>query len=131
MTTREKFEELKRRDIATKSDGERRLIDKEFEQLANNDPEGFEAAFMASARQTLEDAKRLRVKEQLGEITQFVSMSYIAKNYFNKTKSWLSQRINGNEVNGKPVQFTPEEIDTLNGAIADLSRKLAEFRVSL
>ena len=131
MTTREKFEELKRRDIATKSDGERRLIDKEFEQLANNDPEGFEAAFMASARQTLEDAKRLRVKEQLGEITQFVSMSYIAKNYFNKTKSWLSQRINGHEVTGKPVQFTPEEIDTLNGAIADLSRKLAEFRVSL
>ena len=131
MTTREKFEELKRRDIATKSDGERRLIDKEFEQLANNDPEGFEAAFMASARQTLEDAKRLRVKEQLGEITQFVSMSYIAKNYFNKTKSWLSQRINGNEVNGKPVQFTPEEIDTLNGAISDLSQKLAAFRVSL
>lgn len=116
---------------SAKSDSEHKLIDEEFEQLANNDPEGFEAAFMASARQTLEDAKRLRVKEQLGEITQFVSMSYIAKNYFNKTKSWLSQRINGNEVNGKPVQFTPEEIDTLNGAIADLSRKLAEFRVSL
>ncbi|NLX66593.1 MAG: DUF5053 domain-containing protein [Bacteroidales bacterium] len=58
-------------------------------------------------------------------------MSYIAKNYFNKTKSWLSQRINGNEVNGKPVQFTPEEIDTLNGAISDLSQKLAAFRVSL
>ncbi|OJV86103.1 MAG: hypothetical protein BGO34_19610 [Bacteroidia bacterium 44-10] len=131
MTTREEFEELKRRDIAAKSDGERKLIAKEFEQLANNDPEGFEAAFMASARQTLEDAKRLRVKEQLGEIVQFVSMSYIAKNYFNKTKSWLSQRINGNEVNGKPAQFTPEEIDTLNGAISDLSHKLAEFRVSL
>lgn len=131
MTTREEFEELKRRDIAAKSDGERKLIAKEFEQLANNDPEGFEAAFMASARQTLEDAKRLRVKEQLGEITQFVSMSYIAKNYFNKTKSWLSQRINGNEVNGKPAQFTPEEIDTFNGAISDLSHKLAEFRVSL
>ncbi len=131
MTTREEFEELKRRDIAAKSDGERKLIAKEFEQFANNDPEGFEAAFMASARQTLEDAKRLRVKEQLGEITQFVSMSYIAKNYFNKTKSWLSQRINGNEVNGKPAQFTPEEIDILNGAISDLSRKLAEFRVSL
>ncbi|MEA5129085.1 MAG: DUF5053 domain-containing protein [Proteiniphilum sp.] len=131
MTTREEFEELKRRDIAAKSDGERKLIAKEFEQLANNDPEGFEAAFMASARQTLEDAKRLRVKEQLGEITQFVSMSYIAKNYFNKTKSWLSQRINGNEVNGKSAQFTPEEIDILNGAISDLSHKLAEFRVSL
>lgn len=131
MTTRDKFEELKRRNIAAKSDSERKLIDKQLEQLADNDPEGFEAAFIASARQTLEDVKRLRIKEQMSEITQFVSMSYIAKNYFNKTKSWLSQRVNGNEVNGKPAQFTPEEINTLNKAFSDLSQKLAAFRISL
>lgn len=58
-------------------------------------------------------------------------MSYIAKNYFNKTKSWLSQRINGNDVNGRPARFTPEEIDTLNKAFSDLSQKLGAFRVSL
>lgn len=58
-------------------------------------------------------------------------MSYIAKNYFNKTKSWLSQRINGNDVNGKPARFTPEEIDTLNKAFSDLSQKLGAFRVFL
>ncbi|SCD21751.1 hypothetical protein PSM36_2962 [Proteiniphilum saccharofermentans] len=131
MTTGEKFEELKKKDIAAKSDRERITIDKELEQLANNDPEGFEAAFIASAKQTLEDAKRLRIKEQMREITQFVSMSYIAKNYFNKTKSWLSQRINGNDVNGRPARFTPEEIDTLNKAFSDLSQKLGAFRVSL
>ncbi|WP_019541013.1 DUF5053 domain-containing protein [Proteiniphilum acetatigenes] len=131
MTTGEKFEEMKKKDIAAKSDRERMVIDKELEQLANNDPEGFEAAFIASAKQTLVDAKRLRIKEQMREITQFVSMSYIAKNYFNKTKSWLSQRINGHDVNGRQAQFTPEEIDTLNKAFSDLSQKLAAFRVSL
>lgn len=94
-------------------------------------PEGFETAFIASAKQTLVDTKRLRIKEQMREITQFVSMSYIAKNYFNKTKSWLSQRINGNDVNGRPARFTPEEIDTLNKAFSDLSQKLGAFRVSL
>lgn len=131
MTTQEKFEELKRRDIAAKSDKERRLIDKEFEILANTDPKGFEAAFMVSAKKTLQDVKQLKIKEQLSEINQFVSMSYIAKTYFNKTKSWISQRINGNEVNGKPAQFTSEEIDTLNAAFADLSKKLGAFNVSL
>lgn len=131
MTTREKFEELKKREMAAKSQKEIVTIDKEFELLAEKDPEGFEAAFIASAKQTLEDAKRLKMKEQLREVTQFVSMAYIAKHYFNKTKGWLSQRVNGNEVNGKPVAFTPDEINTLNEAFADLSRKLGSFRVSL
>lgn len=53
MTTGEKFEELKKKDIAAKSDRERMVIDKELEQLANNDLEGFEAALIASAKQTL------------------------------------------------------------------------------
>lgn len=131
MTTQEKFEELKARDLAAKSDKEKMAIDKEFEQLADNDPEGFEAAFKASAMKTLERAKQLSVKEQLSEVSQYVSMSYIAKNYFNKTKSWLSQRINGHEVNGKPSHFTEEEINTLNEAFADLSKKLGALNVSV
>ncbi len=131
MTTQEKFEELKARDLAAKSDKQRMEIDKEFERLADSDPEGFETAFMASAKGTLERAKQLKIKEQLSEVSQYVSMSYIAKNYFNKTKSWLSQRINGHEVNGKPSQFTEEEINILNAAFADLSKKLGAFSVSV
>lgn len=40
MITREKFKELKRKDITAKLDGEHKLIDKQFEQLADNDSEG-------------------------------------------------------------------------------------------
>jgi hypothetical protein len=63
------------------------------------------------------------------EVTKVVSLSYIAKNYFNRTRQWLYQKINGNIVNGRPVKFTQEEIDTLNFAIHDISRKLSSITI--
>jgi len=130
MTTQEKFEKLKELDINATLDSQRTQISVELEQLADSDPEGFEAAVMASARQTLEDAKALRVKEQLLNISDIISMSYIAKNYFNKSKSWLSQRVNEFDVNGKPAKFTTEEISTLNFAFNDISKKIGAVRIS-
>jgi len=130
MTTQEKFAKLKELDINAKLDSQRTQISVELEQLADSDPEGFEAAVMASARQTLEDAKALRVKEQLLNISNIISMSYIAKNYFNKSKSWLSQRVNEFDVNGKPAKFTTEEISTLNFAFDDISKKIGAVRIS-
>lgn len=130
MTTREKFEELKELDMKAKSDAEREKINVELEQLADNDPEGFETAVMASARQTLADVKALKLKEQMSHIKDIISMNYIAKTYFNKSKSWLSQRINELDVNGKPAKFDQEEIDTLNFAFKDISNKIGSFRIS-
>ncbi|NDV45852.1 DUF5053 domain-containing protein [Paludibacter sp. 221] len=130
MTTKEKFEILKDQDIHAKSDKARTILNADFERLAQEDPEGFEEAVITSMRRTLYDAKKLKVKEQMSEITEIVSMSYIAKTYFNKTKSWLSQRINELNVNGKPAQFTPEEIETLNAAFEDISKKIATFHIS-
>ena len=130
MTTKEKFEHLKELDINAISDLERNKLSVEFEKLADEDPEGFEAAVMASAKKTLEDAKTLKVKEQLKEISAIVSMTYIANTYFNKSKSWLSQRINELPVNGKPVKFLPKEIDTLNYAFTDISKKVGALRIS-
>jgi len=130
MTTKEKFEDIKMRDINAKSDSEREKLHVEFEKLANEDPEGFEKAVMESARKTLADAKELRIKEQLSQISEIISMAYIAKTYFNKSKSWMSQRINEFDVNGKPAKFMPEEIDTLNFAIKDISSKLGTISIS-
>jgi len=130
MTTRDNFERLKELDINAKSDAQRAKISLELKQLADNDPAGFEAAVMASALQTLEAAKALKVKEQLSKISDIVSMSYIAKNYFNKSKSWLSQRVNEFDVNGKPAKFTTEEISTLNFAFDDISKKVGSVRIS-
>ncbi|MDR1698361.1 MAG: DUF5053 domain-containing protein, partial [Prevotellaceae bacterium] len=96
----------------------------------DTDPVGFEEAVMASARQTLENAKALKVKEQLEQVSNIISISYIAKTYFNKSRSWLSQRVNEFDVNGKPAKFLPEEIDILNFAIQDISTRLGAVRIS-
>ena len=130
MTTKEKFENLKMRDINAKSDAERDKFHIEFEKLANEDPKGFEKAVMESAKKTLSDAKELKIKEQLAQISEMISMAYIAKTYFRKSKSWLSQRINELDVNEKPAKFLPEEIETLNFAIQDISTKLGTVRIS-
>ena len=130
MTTKEKFEQLKEREINAKSNVERTQIDAELELLADKNPVEFEAIVMESARKTLADAKALKLKEQLAQISDIISMTYIAKTYFNKSKSWISQRINELDVNGKPVKFMPEEIDKLNFAFKDISKKLNTFRVS-
>lgn len=55
--------------------------------------------------------------EQLNKISNIVSLSYIAKRYFGKSKSWFSQRMQGHLVNGKEAGFTPDEIQTSTKAI--------------
>lgn len=57
-------------------------------------------------------------------------LSHIAEHYFKKSRQWLYQRINGNIVNGKPAQFTDEEIETLNFALQDISKKIGSIRVA-
>lgn len=130
MTTKEKFEELKELELKAKTNKELNRLHLEFEKLADSDPNGFEAAFMESAKKTLQAVKHLKIKEQMKDIEEIISMSFIAKTYFNKTKSWLSQRINELNVNGKPAQFTTEEINTLNEAFKDISKKIGSFSIS-
>ncbi|MDR1718194.1 MAG: DUF5053 domain-containing protein [Prevotella sp.] len=75
--------------------------------------------------------KELDIKMQLLEVSKIVSLSYIAKKYFKKTRGWLYQKINGNTKNGKPVKFTPEEVETLNHALQDISKQLGSTVISL
>ena len=71
------------------------------------------------------------IKAQLMKVSEIVSMSYIAKNYFQRTRQWLYKKINGNMVNGKPAKFTESEIKTLNFAIQDISKQLGSLSISL
>lgn len=65
--------------------------------------------------------------EQLKQVSSIVSLSYIAKRYFGKSKSWFSQRMNGHLVNGREAGFTADEIRTLNMAIQDISKTLGSI----
>lgn len=72
----------------------------------------------------------MTVKETLEPILPMINIGYIAKIYFGKTPQWFYQRLNENIVNGKPAQFTKEEIQNLNFALQDLSKKLDSVRVA-
>ena len=68
---------------------------------------------------------------QLGEVADIISLSYIAKKYFGKSKYWLYQRINGYNVNGKAARFKPDEMDTFRFALQDISRIVNETSLRL
>ncbi|MDR1090501.1 MAG: DUF5053 domain-containing protein [Prevotella sp.] len=59
-------------------------------------------------------------------IKDLVSMSYISKNYFGKTRNWIYQRLNGNLVNGKVARFTTDEKIKLKFALDDIGKKLQD-----
>ena len=63
---------------------------------------------------------------KLGEITKIISLSYVSKKYFGRTRQWLYQRLNGNIVNGKQAKFTDEERKKLSMALDDISALIKE-----
>ncbi|MDR0833266.1 MAG: DUF5053 domain-containing protein [Candidatus Symbiothrix sp.] len=127
----EKINQLKEAFCNAKSDKERDVIDIQMKELINQDSEKFSEAMVASAKETAEKATQLVMKQKMKEVIPAISMVYIAKTYFNKTDSWLYQRINGNIVNGKPASFSTKELDTMKFALSDLSNKLGSLSVAI
>ena len=68
--------------------------------------------------------RMLSIKAQVKEISEIVSLKYIAKNYFGKSASWLSQRINGSPVRGKIYCLKESELDILNSAIQECMEQI-------
>lgn len=92
------------------------------------------ADFISNQLQSIDDKldaiEESAIKLQLQEVAEIVSLSYLAKKYFNKSRSWLYQRLNGNTVNGKPARFTQEELQTFNNALQDISKKIGSLSIS-
>ena len=101
------------------NDKEKKMITKFIENSLLSNFENIEAEF-----------NLLKTKAKLLEIDNIVSYSYIAKNYFHKSNEWLYQRIRGYNVNGKEAKFSKEELDTLNFAMQDISRKIGSVTFS-
>ncbi|GHT04862.1 hypothetical protein AGMMS49525_11700 [Bacteroidia bacterium] len=84
---------------------------------------------------TLRFSKRAKVEDLFQDITDGIisdiSVSYLAKNYFNKSPQWFYQRLNGNSVNGKPAKFTPNELMKLRDSLTDISTKINQSVASV
>jgi tRNA splicing ligase len=74
-----------------------------------------------------QDMEEIRLRCHLILNKEIIPVSYIAKNYFKKSKDWLYQRINGNIVNGKPATFSKSEVQTFSFALQDIGKKLGSI----
>lgn len=73
--------------------------------------------------------EELNTLETVKSISNIISFKYIAETYFNKSKSWFSQRLNGNMVHGKKCGFNDEELRTLRFALQDISKKIGSLSI--
>ena len=82
-------------------------------------------------KESMEESDRnmeeIRLRCHLFLNKEIIPVSYIAKNYFKKSKEWMYQRINGNIVNGKPVKFSESEIKTFNFALQDVGKRIGSI----
>ncbi len=61
------------------------------------------------------------------DLLRVVNGAYIAERFFGKSGSWFSQKLNNNIKNGKPCEFTPEEIETLSNALHTIAIELQDL----
>ena len=134
MDLRDKIQELVDKMSESTTDEGRKAVDGYFEELnATLTPEekkegGKIMRELLAKKRESRRVKRtdINMKEKLIEIQDIISLSYIAKRYFGKDKSWIYQRINGTCVNGKPAAFSNEELDILSNALKDIGTKISD-----
>ena len=64
------------------------------------------------------------------EAYKLLPISYIAKNYFNKSASWLLQRINGYQVRGKVYTLNEEQKSIFNQAVKEISNRISALQLA-
>ena len=82
--------------------------------------------FIEGMDNVLAETEEMIARQKMGDIPEAISLSYIAKTYFGKSRGWLMQKVNGNIVNGKKAGFTPTESQQMREALQDLSEKLSK-----
>lgn len=58
------------------------------------------------------------------DILRVLNGTYIANRFFGKSSCWFSQKLNGNIKNGKPCEFSPDELRQLRDAIRIIAIEL-------
>lgn len=123
------MDDLKNRFVNAKTESERECVRVEMSAACAEDPKAVGEVMAMQLDETIAEAKSMAIREKLASVLPAISMSYIAKNYFGKSRSWLCQRINGLAVNGKEARFTESEKATLDLALKDIAGSLLNVRL--
>lgn len=101
------------------------MTDQEVEQLTTGVQKDFD-----NINQEIADIKeQLTIRERLEPVLPYLSVSKLSKDYFNKSSSWFYQRLNGNKIHGKVCRFTDKELETLDMALKDISRRISSLQL--
>jgi hypothetical protein len=131
MITKEYMDNLQKRYVNAQTDEERDQVRDEMHRICSNeDAEVIGEIALAQMREANAECEAILVRQQLEAVLPFISLASIAKTYFNKSRVWLYQRVNGLSVNGKPAEFTKEEKERLTFALHDIGKKLESIQVS-
>lgn len=79
----------------------------------------------------MEGIEKQTVQQQLWDIIVEVSWGEISEQYFKKSRSWLSKKMNGKGFNGGEGGFSSDEIETLRDALVDLSDRIKRAAYNL
>lgn len=71
-------------------------------------------------------ASKVRYMKE-SDLLKVLNGTYIAERFFGKSGCWFSQKINNHEKNGKPVEFSEEELKTLKEALVVISLELQDL----
>lgn len=125
------FAEFKKLKTVEEKEAFKKARQARFEAKSEDEKAEYRRKSEEGLKAALERAEEVLLIAQLGDLAGALSLSYIAKKYFNRSKEWLYQRLNGYKVNGKPAQFTPEERKQLADALLDISNQAKNFALSI
>ncbi len=120
-----KLDKLRAQYVEARTEADRERVFEEIRALIDTDAVAVAEAATAQAREIVAEAETIVARDALRDVLPAISVAYIARNYFGRSRAWLTQRINGNAINGKRATFTPEELQTMRAALRDLSGRLA------
>lgn len=127
-----KIEELKKIVRLTDEESKRKVDEIAIWFKDHKDPESQELfdKFMTDGLEEIE-VEIADIRRQIeDEDYRLLPISYIAKKYFGKSQSWLSQRINGTKVRGHVYTLNDEQKKIFNTAMEDLSKFYGSFRLA-
>ena len=122
--TKEEYLEMRDAIVASDDADEKSRLFNELLEFAENGGDEFIEAYREGLERSLLKGNEILLRQNLEFIIKSMNLTYIAKEYFGKSHSWLSQRINGNLVNGKPAKFTVEEIKIFKDALEDICKRI-------
>ena len=109
------------------TEDERKKNDMRFSELMSSVPQEERKLAGQYLREVMAERKKIKSsktkkkkKSVLEGISDVVSLSYIAKEYFGKDRTWLYKKINGT------IAFTEDEIKILSMALKNIANNISD-----